>query len=274
MIRIAIYVLLIFVLHAEVQARPLVIVAEEYPPTTMEENGNAVGVDVEIAKTVFDRLGVPYVIKVIPWARSWELLKNGLADVGLHVSYNAERAQYLHWPKNSVWKADFVFFTNQRTKKAYNFTNYDEVKRAPVVVGITNANSYYPSFWDAFPSPDKLHQHYYPQLEAADNAMTNMKKLEANHIQLFPAPQIVGDYFIHELHLKNVTQYDWLLFSKPYPNAFSDKSDYRDARYPNIEALMNAYDAELGRIKSNDREYQKFFQRYQVPFADASKLSH
>jgi len=271
--RRAIFVLSILLIHIGVEARPLLIVAEEYPPTTMEEDGKAVGIDVEIAKAVFDHLSVAYEIKVIPWARSWELLKKGLVDVGLHVSYTDDRAQYVHWPKNSVWRADFVFFTNKQTKKAFDFKNYDEVKRAPVVIGITNANSYYPSFWDAFPSPDRLQQRYYPQLEAANDAPTNMKKLEANHIQLFPAPQIVGNYLIQELHLTNITQYDWLLFSKPYPNAFSDKSNYHDAKYPNILALMEAYDAELGRMKNNEHEYQKFFQRYQVPINHAAKKS-
>jgi ABC-type amino acid transport substrate-binding protein len=271
--RRAILVLSMWLFQIDAQARPLVIVAEEYPPATMEDGGKVGGIDIEVAKAIFDRLGVPYEIKVMPWARSWELLKKGLADVGLHVSYTDDRAQYVHWPKNSVWRADFVFFTNKQTKKAFDFSSYDDVKRAPVMVGVTNANSYYPSFWDAFPSPDRLQQHYYPQLEAANDAPTNMRKLEANHIQLFPAPQIVGNYLIQELRLTNVTHYDWLLFSKPYPNAFSDKSDYRDAKYPNIHALMEAYDAELARIKGNEGEYQKFFLHYHVPYSDAAKIS-
>ncbi|HSY26267.1 MAG TPA: transporter substrate-binding domain-containing protein, partial [Burkholderiaceae bacterium] len=191
-----------------VQARPLVIVAEAYAPATFVEDGHQSGIDIDVAKTVFDRLGISYEIKLLPWARAWEMLKTGSADVGLHVSYTDDRARYVHWPKNSVWKAEFVFFTNQATKTSYDFKSYEDVKRAKVRIGIINENAYYPNFWEAFPSPDRENQNYYPQLDAANDAATNLKKLEKNHIQLFPIAKILGIYMARDMHLENITYYD------------------------------------------------------------------
>jgi ABC-type amino acid transport substrate-binding protein len=258
----------ILLLAHAVQARPLVIVAEVYAPATFIEDGHQAGIDIDVAKAVFDRLGIAYEIKLLPWARAWEMLKAGDADVGLHVSYTEDRARYVRWPKNPVWQADFVFFTNQATRTSYDFKNYEDVKRAKVRIGIINENAYYPNFWEAFPSPDRARQNYYAQLEAANDAATNLRKLERNHIQLFPIAKILGMYMVRDMHLENITYYDWVLFSKPYPNAFSDKSNYSDARYQNIQAVMQAYDTELGSMKSNSQEYQKFFERYQVPYLD------
>lgn len=243
------------------QARPLVIVAENYIPTSFVQNGEPAGLDVDVAKAVFGHLGVPCEFRIVPWARAWDMLKSGEADVGMHVSQNDERAAYVHWPANWVWMADFVFMTNRKTLSAYSLHSYDDVKRSGLSIGIINENSYYPGFWSAFPAPPG--QHYNKQLEPAVDAAANLRKLAANHIQLFPIPLLVGEHMAKEMHLDDVTHYDWVIFSKPYPNAFSDRSTYSDAKYSNIGALMRAYDAELGRMKADAAEYHKFIQRYE-----------
>ncbi|PRC94644.1 transporter substrate-binding domain-containing protein [Solimicrobium silvestre] len=48
------------------QTRPLVIVAEDYAPATFMDKGNVTGFDVDIAKAVFDSLGISYEIKLVP----------------------------------------------------------------------------------------------------------------------------------------------------------------------------------------------------------------
>lgn len=249
---------------AGAHARGLVIVAEDYAPASFLRDGKAVGMDVEVAKTIFDRLGVPYEIRLVPWARAWHMLKTGAADVGLHVSVTEERAADVAWPKNWVWRADFVFMTNRATKAAYAIRSYADAKAAGLSIGIINQDAYHPSFWEAFPSPKRAAQQYHPQLAPAADAATNLRKLALNRIQLFPIALVLGNYLAREdPRLDNVTHYDSVLFSKPYPNAFSRHSDYRDAKFPNIGALMQAYDAELERLKSRPDEYRKLLQRYQ-----------
>jgi len=100
--------------------------------------------------------------------------------------------------------------------------------------------------------------------------MMNLRKLALNRVQLVPLPKIVGIYSKKSLHLDSLTYYDWLLFSKPYPNTFSLHSTFHNARYANIQVLMQAYDAELAKLKSDNRAYQKFFDRYGVRYSDTT----
>src|SRR5271156_1880297 len=70
---------------AALQQSPiLTLVTEDYAPAAFGRKGEIDGFDVDIAKTIFDRLGVSYQIKLVPWARAMNMLKHGEADVGLH----------------------------------------------------------------------------------------------------------------------------------------------------------------------------------------------
>lgn len=249
---------------ANAENRPLVIVAENYAPATFIDNDQVTGFDVDIAKAIFDHLGVSYTIQLVPWARAVYMLKNGQADVGLHVSRTDDRAQYLVWPKAAVWDADFVFMTTEEIKSKYDIKSYDDTKRYGLSIGITQNNSYYPSFWQAYPSPNRDNQEYNKQLDPASDAATNLRKLAAGRIQLFPFPLILGNYMASMMKLDNITHFDWVIFSKPYPNAFAIASTYSSKKYPNVQALMQAYDLELMRLKSEPAKYNQFFQRYKI----------
>ena len=247
---------------AHAQSRPLIIVAENYAPSTFMDHGQVTGFDVDIAKAVFDHLGVSYTIELVPVARALYMLKNGLADVGLHFSYSEDRAVYLEWPRTAVWNADFVFMTTKETKTRYPIKDLDDVKRLGLPVGIIQNNSYHPEFWKAFPSPNRENLEFNRQLDPAGDAATNLKKLAAGRIALFPFPLVLGTYMKHVMQLDTLTNYDWIIFSKPYPNTFAKASTYSSGSYRDIGALMQAYDSELSRIKSNPAKYSQYFERY------------
>lgn len=56
--------------------------------------------------------------------------------------------------------------------------------------------------------------------------------------------------------------YDFVIFSKPYPNVFSKASTFKNNKYKDIVELMNAYDNELLKYK-NTLEYQEIFDKYE-----------
>jgi len=250
--------------HSHAATRPLTIVAENYAPSTFIENGQVSGFDVDIAKAVFDRLGVSYTIQLVPVARALSMLKNGQADAGLHFSYSDERTDFLEWPKTAVWNADFVFMTTKATKARYQIKTLADVKRTGLTVGITQNNIYHPDFWKTFPSPDRENLIFDRQLDPASDATTNLKKLAAGRIQLFPFPLILGRYMTRIMKLDTITNYDWIIFSKPYPNTFAKNSTWSSPAYPDIHALMQAYNTELARLKSDPVRFNRFFQRYGV----------
>ncbi len=248
--------------HCDAAQRELVIVSENYAPASFIEAGQITGFDVDIAKAVFDRLGVRYTIKLVPVARALNMLNNGQADVGLHFSYSSERAAYLDWPKTAVWDADFVFMTTKANKARYPLKNLEDVTRTGLSVGIIQNNIYHPDFWKAFPSPHRENMEFNHQLDPASDAATNLKKLAAGRIQLFPFPLILSRYMTRVMQLDTITTYDWVIFSKPYPNTFSKNSTWSSPAYHDIHALMQAYNTELIRLKSDPAKFNQFFQHY------------
>ena len=221
-----------------------------------------IGIDVDVAKHIFEKPGVDYEFKILPWKRCWYMLQEGEGDVGMAVSYQPERALSVYYPKYAVWDAQFVAFTHKDTKAKLTIQSLDDIKNNNLKVGIVNGDSYYPGFWQVFPSPDAASGKYHPQLEAVTRAEQNFKKLAAKRIDVFLIPDTIGLYMINNLGLSDqITSHDHVLFSKPYPNVFSKKSSFKNDRYADIVTLMEAYDQELSSFKATP-EYQAIFRKY------------
>jgi polar amino acid transport system substrate-binding protein len=248
-------------------ARPVVIVGEEFAPYKFMEGSKPTGIDIDVVSHVLDKLGLSYEIHIVPWTRAWHMLENGEADIGLSVSYTAERAEAVLYPSLAVWNADFVFFANRRTLRQHSFASLEEVAAAPpaVKIGVIRANSYAPVFWEFFPYANVKEGRYHPRLDPAPDAQTNMRKLDADRIQLYPLPLTIGSYLVRKMNLANVGYYDWVIFSKPYPSVFAKKSDFSSPGLPNIEALMHAYERELALFKANKKNFSAIFDKYLAP---------
>ena len=77
--------------------RPLRIVLEDYPPYEYLENGEPKGIDVDVIKRVFDRLGIACEFKFYPFTRGWLMLKRGTADAAPSISYRREREPFVYY---------------------------------------------------------------------------------------------------------------------------------------------------------------------------------
>lgn len=240
------------------------IVGEEFVPYKYNEDNQVKGIDADIARYILDQLGVKYEIKIAPWERTWSALQTGDADIGLAVSDKLDRAQYVYFTQNSVWTTHFVFFTNEQTKKKYNIQSFDDVKKYNLKIGIINGNAYSENFWDAFPAPDREKQKYDSLVEGASTLELNLRKVSANRVQLTPISVTSGWFTMKKFNIPNVTYYDWVLFSKPYPTAFSKKSTFKNARFHSIEELKIAYDQALGELKKDKAKFQSFFDKYGI----------
>ncbi|MDM8538930.1 transporter substrate-binding domain-containing protein, partial [Desulfobacterales bacterium HSG17] len=240
----------------------LVITGESFPPYKYVEKGQIKGIDAEVAKYIFDKLGVKYTIDIMPWARCWSNLQNGNADVGLAVSKKLKREKFVYYPENHVWDASFVFLTNTETKTKYEINNMDDIKKHNLKIGVIKGNSYHEVFWKAFPWQNEQKTIYNPQLRVLDKVQTCLSILDKNIINLYPIPKTIGLYTVKEMNLKNITNYDFVIFSKPYPNVFSKASKFANEKFNNITELMNAYDEELGKFKSTP-EFTTLFEKYE-----------
>jgi polar amino acid transport system substrate-binding protein len=191
-------------------------------------------------------------MQVLPWVRCWEYVKSGQVDVGLGISRTrnpVNREDYVFYPQNAVWDAEYVFFTHVDILRQVQISSYADAVNSKLPIGVINGNSYHESFWNAFPWQDSARTAYNAQLFPANDAETNFRKLNAGRISLYPMDRTVGVYTAAMLKLDKVTHYPFVLFSKPYYNVFSKKSEFHSEKYADIYTLMQAYDAELARFK-------------------------
>ncbi|MBT7068133.1 MAG: transporter substrate-binding domain-containing protein, partial [Verrucomicrobia bacterium] len=141
-------------------ARPFRFAMEDYPPFEYEENGQPVGINVEVTTRIMQRLGIPFEIEFYPFTRSWMLLAKGKIDAAPSISYQPERETVLLYsdaqkafqttgniPEDHLWLTEYVFFVNRRLKPSLRFESYAQLKRDGHRVGVNKAYTYHPPFW-------------------------------------------------------------------------------------------------------------------------------
>lgn len=224
------------------------------PPYSYLENDAPAGIDVDVAKAVFGALGIVSSIEIEPFARCQHDLQTGAADVGFAVSDMLDRRTYLYFPTNWVWKISYVFFTNVETSRRLTIHGLDDAKAHDLRVGIVRGASYFPEFWTVYPGQSaSINEGYNAALVPAADSAANFHDLAANHVQLFPQDRLAGLWAARQAGYGTPDYFPTVLSIKNYPNAFSRASKFQSERYPDIEALMQAYDVQLGKFKATAR---------------------
>jgi ABC-type amino acid transport substrate-binding protein len=237
----------------------LTICGAPLPPYSYIENTVPAGIDVDVAKEIFGQLKVPFVVDIEPFARCQLALKKGDADIGFAVSSVLDRRDYAYFPKNNVWQISYVFFTNKTTKQRYTIHGLEDAKRDNLRVGVVRGAAYNADFWNVFPGQDKtVNEGYNSALTPAADTVSNLRRLDLDSIQLFPQDRVAGLWAAKVSGGATPDYYDDVLFTKDYPNAFSKASKFSNAAYPDIVALMTAYDEKLAEFKKTDR-YRALF---------------
>jgi polar amino acid transport system substrate-binding protein len=249
----------VFIINAEAGDK-LIIVGEKFAPYKFVENGRITGIDVEVAEYIFTKIGVDFEFKIKTWARCWHELKNGIADVGIAVSNKGTRKDYVYFPENHVWDADYLFLTHTDFKAETDVRGLEDAVNKKLKVGVIRGNSYHEKFWAVF--PDTAKGEYNKALDPAAGVVQCLKKLSAKRIDVYPIVKTIGLYTARQLGLSNITYYDTVLFSKPYPNCFSKQSSFKSDNFPDIASVMKAYDRELGVFKKT-AEFREIISKYE-----------
>lgn len=244
--------------------KKLIIVGEGFAPFEFTQDGKVVGIDIDIAKYIFNKMNIPVEFRIQPWKRAWYNVENGKADAILSTSLKEKRKPYLLYPQENMWVSEYVFFV-MKDKVQPNFAGYETAIQQKLTIGIINGNSYHPSFWQAFPykngatnfQGDLVSVQLNEQLDGVNKFEQNLKKLVRGRIDLVIADKTVGLYTAKLLGLHDqITYYDIALYSKPYPMPFAKKSSY-----PNIEKIANQFEQELKALKKSGK-YQSFFDKW------------
>lgn len=244
--------------------RKLRVVGESFPPFEFVKDGKVVGIDIDIAKHIFSKMNIPVEFQIQPWKRAWSNVEKGKVDAVLTTSRKAYRKAFVWFPKEDMWKSEFVFFVNKKNVKA-GFSGYKSAVRQKSKIGIISGNSYHSNFWEAFPYKDgstRFQEKFSKtqlnaQLESISKAELNLKKLGKNRIDLTIMDKIVGTYSAKLLGLQNqITYYDHTLFSKGYPMPF-----VKNSSYPNLKEIAKQFEQELKKLKKT-KKYQAILDKW------------
>ncbi len=226
--------------RAEAPVRPFVIVGEELPPYEyLDDNGKPAGINVELIDRFFTELGVPYEIRLYPWARAWLMVENGAADAVLSISHHPKREPFLYFteeqkqfiqtqkvPPDFLWLTEYVFFVNRRLADSIRFDSYEQVKRDGLRVVVNNQYSYDQAFMQSGLAT-------MPRSSSTEA----MRAIVDAAADLHPMDRDVGWALLKKEGLQD--RVTWLpkpLFMKPYLLGFSRLSDY-----PGAEVLMRRF---------------------------------
>lgn len=228
------------------------------PYLIKSETNTLSGIDIEILKTVMNKIQVNYDVEEMPWPKCEEGLKAGVYDGALGTSKNEVREVFLYYPNNISWSSEFVFFTNPDFKKKNSRITYDDVIKNNYRVGVIEKNSYHPTFWEAFPWVDKEKGIYNKHLEPSKNVETNFLKLSKQRINLYPQDKQIGISTLRKLNINDIVYYEEVLFKKDYYFVFSKKSQYSTPENKTIQDVLKKFDHEISIFKRTN-QYKKLF---------------
>ncbi|MDE1462057.1 substrate-binding periplasmic protein [Spartinivicinus poritis] len=225
-------------------ARPLNIVGESFPPYEFEYEGRIVGIDIDIIKYIFDKFGVEYTVRLMPWKRAWHEVENARVDAILGASRKKVREPFVYYPQEDMWKSSYIFFSRGKMSQPVEI-DYDTPLKNLKTIGVVRGYSYHDSFWQKYPNRNDGTLN--PLLEEATDVQQSFLKLANGRIDFFIIDKTVGHFVVNDLKLRHKVTYSTkILFEKGYTMPFVKRSDY-----PNIRALSVAFNAELSQMKAS-----------------------
>jgi polar amino acid transport system substrate-binding protein len=117
MLKYVLYIaFLSFPFQALAQPLPAAVILanSSYPPYVMPDNqSGGPGIDMEIAMSALERMGVRTIVKLAPFKRVLAMLEEGQADLTTSLSYRPERDAYLYWSLPYRTDTNYIFFTRK-----------------------------------------------------------------------------------------------------------------------------------------------------------------
>ncbi|MCG8619470.1 MAG: ABC transporter substrate-binding protein [Desulfobacterales bacterium] len=229
----------LMILSAPVLAGQFSIMTEEYPPFNYTENGKLTGLSSEVMTELLNRLGHENNIKVLPWARAYNLTQTKEGMILFSTTRTEQRESLFKWV-GPLATNKWVFFAKQGSDLKIN--SLDDARK------VKKIGTYKDDAAELF-----LNEQGFSNTESVIDDMSNVKKLVAGRINLWIVGELQGVYKAKmatgsAAGLKKVfdvksTQL-YIAFSKSTPDAVIEK-----------------WQAELDKLKA-DGTYNRILKKY------------
>lgn len=222
----------------------ITVISESLPPFEyLNSEGQATGINVDLAALIFERMGVQaeFIIRQ-SGDRALERARNGEVDIILSVSHVPEREAFLRYPKNFdqgenfMWISEYVFYSRAEQREEFaNITNLQRVKNRNLTVGIIEGVSYEQEFWDAELT-----------VVRSANESENFQNLLRGRVDLVLTDRTLGEAATRRMGIRDeLFVLPQSYFSKPYTLAFSKQSSVE-----NQDEFLERFFAELEDLRT------------------------
>ncbi|RED54026.1 substrate-binding periplasmic protein [Aestuariispira insulae] len=223
------------------QARTITISTGEYPPYASKEFVHF-GLVPRIVSEAFASENIEVEYRFFPWARSYELSRDGMVDATAYWYYSKER-QADHIYSDPLFEDVIVWFHRKdldfQWKKLGDLTDYR--------IGAVNGYTYTPEFY-------ALIKQGILSVEFVNRDQLNYRKLVGDRIDAFPETLDTGLYYIQS----NLTPAQAAHITY-HPQPFSKKRTFLLAPRikPESAELIRAFNRGLARLIADGR-FQQF----------------
>ncbi len=162
-----------------VRADSLTVITEEYPPFNFSSNGKATGAATEVVQEMMRRMGRQWPIKLMPWARGYQLLQTRPGVVLFSTTRTAERENRFHWV-GPLYKLTNAFFAKKESDIA--LATLEDAKRVGAIA------TYHEDARE-----QRLEELGFTNLDSANSQLNNLKKLLNGRVDLWLTDLIGAD---------------------------------------------------------------------------------
>lgn len=230
-------------LSLSVQAQPLRVVSEAWPPYIYEEDGELRGLDYDAARIILQRLGVDAEWQLLPWKRCILALKQEQADAILGIHRTQERESTMLFPSEPLSQVELVLFYAKN--RPYSFRHLDDLQG--LKVGVSSR------YWysnQAFRESELFIR------EHAPNHAANFGKLVRERVQLVLNDRYAGRFLLDRMDLNDAIDH--------HPQVISRDPLYLGLRRgAGLDSLAEDFADELRRFK-HELAYARLASQYGV----------
>ena len=103
------------------------LVTVVYPPYVTLEQGRAGGIAIKLVKRVFEKLGQPLQINIVPFTRAMDQTRSGEFDGMFPVFKTPEREEFASYMTEMLFDQDIVIMGKKVSKKIWNRDTFENV---------------------------------------------------------------------------------------------------------------------------------------------------
>jgi len=237
----------------------LTVGTDEWPPYEYVEgaagNDFVTGFSTEVILAVFNKMNIQVKdrISLFPWVRGEIMLLNGELDMLYSAGSNPDRAQIVHYPKESLMETSWSFFIRKKDEGKLKYESFDDLKGKKI--GVVRGYYYSPEFLEFIRTEKNFEDVAYDD--------QNLKKLVHRRLDYIVMDKMNGLYLIKKMGLSGKV----VAIKKP----LNTVSIYAIFSKETVEkSFVDSFSAALGEFKTSF-EYKLIYKKY---FSDPSSTAN